>query len=289
MTYNQLLYFVTTVKYNSITKASNKLFVTQPAISLAIKTLEQEFHTTLFERHNNQLILTDSGKFLYEEALNLIKEFNNLETNFNKYISENATLRIGVPPMIGTILFPQIFSEYSIKNKNVKLKTTEFGSYGLIEALKNNEIDLAITSTKNIDDKDIESYVVKQTELVYSIKKDHPFSNKKTITIEDIKNEPIVLLKEDSYQYMIINERFKEAGIKPNIILNSNQLSTIKQVLLYNTAGAFMFKEIIENDSELIGIPLDRPIKIDILLLWHKNKSNDMTINNFIDFIKELK
>ena len=289
MTYNQLLYFVTTVKYNSITKASNKLFVTQPAISLAIKTLEQEFHTTLFERHNNQLILTDSGKFLYEEALNLIKEFNNLETNFNKYISENATLRIGVPPMIGTILFPQIFSEYSIKNKNVKLKTTEFGSYGLIEALKNNEIDLAITSTKNIDDKDIESYVVKQTELDYSIKKDHPFSNKKTITIEDIKNEPIVLLKEDSYQYMIINERFKEAGIKPNIILNSNQLSTIKQVLLYNTAGAFMFKEIIENDSELIGIPLDRPIKIDILLLWHKNKSNDMTINNFIDFIKELK
>ena len=63
MKLSQLEYFIATVKYNSITKASKSLYVSQPAVSLAIKELEEEFNTSFFVRHNNQLKLTEEGEF----------------------------------------------------------------------------------------------------------------------------------------------------------------------------------------------------------------------------------
>ena len=68
----QLQYFVEVVKCNNISQAAKKLFVSQPAISTAIKELENEFHTSFFIRYNNQLTLTDEGKYFYYKAVELL-------------------------------------------------------------------------------------------------------------------------------------------------------------------------------------------------------------------------
>lgn len=294
MNYNQLLYFITTVKYNSITKAAKELYISQPGISYAIKNLEEEFQTPLFIRKNNVLVLTDAGKLLYEEGLKLIDSFNALNNHMHEYIEDNRTISIGIPPMIGTFLFPKIFNEFTKENKNVKIITKEFGSLSLINALKNNEIDLAITSIgESIMDDDLKVYNLLSTDLVFCVSKEHHLSNKTSITIPMLKDEPLVLLKEDSYQHVVLTDRFDKAGIKPNTILTSNQLYTIKQLLSYNEAGAFMFREIVDNDPDLIGIEINEPIKVDIALICSRKVKENPYIHNyihkFIDFIQNLK
>ena len=72
----QLQYFVEVVKTNNISKAAKNLYVSQPAISSAIRELEKEFNTTLFIRYNNQITLTDEGHYLYRLALDLLENFD---------------------------------------------------------------------------------------------------------------------------------------------------------------------------------------------------------------------
>ena len=69
----QLQYFVEVVKTNNISKAAKNLYVSQPAISFAIRELEKEFNTSLLIRYNNQITLTDEGHFLYRQALGLLE------------------------------------------------------------------------------------------------------------------------------------------------------------------------------------------------------------------------
>ncbi len=294
MNYNQLFYFVTTVKYNSITKASKELHISQPCVSFAIKSLEEEFNIQLFIRKNNILILTDAGRLLYNEGLKLIDNFNHLDEEMRKFVKENQNIIIGIPPMIGTFLFPKIFNEFTKKNKNLKLITKEFGSLSLIKALKENEIDLAITSVGNmIKDDELNINYLLSTEIVFCVSKNHPFSKFTSISIPMLKDIPLVLLKEGSYQNIIVTKRFEQYDIKPNIILTSNQLYTIKQLLSYNEVGAFMFKEIVDNDPDLVGIPLDKPINVDIAIIYNKKvKENTHTYTNiqkFIEFVQAFK
>jgi len=289
MTFQQLIYFTSVVKYNSITVAAKSLFITQPAISIAIKSLENELQTKLFDRYNNQLRLTPSGKYLYDESMKILDDYNNLNAKMQKFINDNKEIKLGIPPMIGTFLFPKIFEQYNKQHNDVKLITTEIGTLSLIKQLKDRSINLAIGSMGElIEDKQINYYTLFETEIIYSVYPKHHFANKPFITLDMLKDEPIILLKEDSYQYLLINKYFNELNIEPNIIMTSNQIYTIKQLLSYNKAGAFMFKEIVDNDNDLIGIPLKDPIKIKIALLTNKDNEDDETIKSFIKFIKSF-
>ena len=124
MNINQLVYFVTVVKYNNITKAAKELYISQPAISLAIKDLEKEFGLTLFKRKNNVLTLTQHGKYLYDLSMPLIQEYNNVNERMNDYINKHSTLNLGIPPMLGTFLFHQslMFLQMKIQDSNSRSK-----------------------------------------------------------------------------------------------------------------------------------------------------------------------
>lgn len=151
MNINQLVYFVTVVKYNNITKAAKELYISQPAISLAIKDLEKEFGLTLFKRKNNVLTLTQHGKYLYDLSMPLIQEYNNVNERMNDYINKHSTLNLGIPPMLGTFLFPPIFNVFANENSGFQFKIKEYGSFANKKAVLDGEIDIAFTVTNECE------------------------------------------------------------------------------------------------------------------------------------------
>ena len=124
----QLQYFVEVVKTNNISKAAKNLYVSQPAISSAIRELEKEFNTTLFIRYNNQITLTDEGHYLYRLSLDLLENFDKVKTDFLSYLKKPEVLKVGIPPMLGTFVLPPILNEYSKQNPNIEIQLMELGS-----------------------------------------------------------------------------------------------------------------------------------------------------------------
>ena len=123
MKLTQLEYFCVAARYHNITKAAKELFVTQPSVSNAIKSLEEEFGVNLFYRHNNKLTLTPEGEKFYKSAEELLAHADAVTSELYEFRKQVTPIRIGIPPkpireilrpvlpsVVYSILFPPIFS-----------------------------------------------------------------------------------------------------------------------------------------------------------------------------------
>lgn len=274
----QLQYFVEVVKTNNISKAAKNLYVSQPAISTAIRELEKEFNTLLFIRYNNQLTLTDEGHHLYQLSLELLENFEKVRSDMYSFVKNFEVLKIGVPPMLGTFILPTIINSYTKENPNVEIQLTELGSMENRQALIDKDITLGLTvKSKDEELPDSLAYIkIMDTTLLFSVNANHPFSKKQKVSIKDLNSFPIVLMKKDCLQSLLVNKAFEENGLVPNIKVRTNQLYTIKELIKNNNLGAFMFNQVIEHEQTITGIQLETPIDLEIVIAYRK----DATLNN---------
>lgn len=281
MSIEQLYYFIKVYENKSYTKTSRELFISQPAISTAIRNLEKELKTQLIVVNGKNLELTPSGNYLYSLAKPIVDSYNNIVPQMMDYLYESTTIRIDVPPMLGTFVFAPIFNDFLNKYPKVNIKLFEFGSHANKEALINGKIDIAITVVfKNQIESSLNYKKIGETKLLFAVNKNHPFANKKEISIKDLKDQSIIIFKEDTLQFQILNKLFKEYDIVPKIKLKTEQLSTIKEVLKYGEVGAFLFNQITDNSNDIIGIPIKENIKFDIVIATKKStKLNDVALD----------
>ena len=266
MKINQLSYFVMTAKYNNISKASKKLFVSQPAISMAIKDLEDEFKCKLFIRNNNVITLTKEGKHLLLLAKPLLSQYENVKKEMTEYIKKNETLCIGIPPMLGTMMIPTISNEFAKIHPYAQMQITEYGSKTNQLAVESGEIDISLTVTYGDNKLSSLNYVkIKPTKLKLAVNKKSPLAKKSIIKFEDIKDVPLILMNEGTLQAELINGEFHSRGIKPNIKIRSNQIYTTKRLLEHGDFAAFVFDTVFEDDEHIVLKSFEDEIILDIV------------------------
>ena len=128
MKLTQLEYFCVAARYHNITKAAKELFVTQPSVSNAIKSLEEEFGVNLFYRHNNKLTLTPEGEKFYKSAEELLAHADAVTSEFYELRKQVTPIRIGIPPMLGTIYLPDMYLSLREEFPEVDFRLYEYGS-----------------------------------------------------------------------------------------------------------------------------------------------------------------
>ena len=288
MKISQLEYFVTAAKYNNITKAAKKLYVSQPAISLAIKELEQEFETKLFIRNNNVLELTKEGKQLLFLAKPLLAHHSKVKTEINEFLKKDEVIHIGIPPMVGTLLLPKVSKQFSKIHPFAQMEIKEYGSKANQLAVESGEIDISITVIHNDSKLPTLEYIkIGETSLRLAVHKNSPLANKTIITFKDIEKMPLILMNDETLQANIVKEEFKKNNIKPNIRVRSNQIYTIKTLLEQNYLAAFAFDQIFENDEDIVLIPFDKEFKFDIVVCWRKEAVLNKISSEFIKFASD--
>lgn len=289
MKINQLSYFVMTAKYNNISKASKKLFVSQPAISMAIKDLEDEFKCKLFIRNNNVITLTKEGKHLLLLAKPLLSQYENVKKEMTEYIKKNETLCIGIPPMLGTMMIPTISNEFAKIHPYAQMQITEYGSKTNQLAVESGEIDISLTVTYGDNKLSSLNYVkIKPTKLKLAVNKKSPLAKKSIIKFEDIKDVPLILMNEGTLQAELINGEFHSRGIKPNIKIRSNQIYTTKRLLEHGDFAAFVFDTVFEDDEHIVLKSFEDEIILDIVVCWRKDAILNKLGKDFIELVSKI-
>lgn len=284
MNLNQLEYFQKVCQFKNITKAADYLHISQPSITNAIKNLENELGVTLLNRTNKKINITDEGKLFLERANNILDEINNAVEEMKDYnVNKKEVLKIGIPPMIGTFLFPKIFVGFSKLHPNIELKIYENGSEETKLMVEKNELNLAIVILDSTDH--LYSNLILKSEIHICMSKNHCLSKKQSVSIKDTEKEPIIMLKEGFYHNKVIKECFNKYNIKPNIILYSNQLDTIKSFVKNNIGITFLLKEIAKTEKEIVHKPFQNPINVSIGLVWKRNKYLSKKVKHFINYI----
>ncbi len=283
----QLQYFCTACKYNNITRASEELHISQPSISSAIKELETEFGVTLFKRLKKGFTLTEEGEVLHKHAQELLQNVERISLVMSNLGKERRDIRIGIPPMTGISQLPKLYRGFREIYPNIVLSTHEFGAKNLLASLKDETLDLAIIPTNIVDHERFSSVSLGEVETVFCVHPDHPLANEKTVDLQKLKNEPLILFDKGFIQYDVITSAFAASGIEPNIVHLSSQLYMIKEFISSGFACGFMFRDIAETIPDIVSIPLSTPITSKVILIWSKERNVSGDVMKFIDYAKK--
>ncbi|MDD3225874.1 MAG: LysR family transcriptional regulator [Clostridium sp.] len=232
MEIKQLEIFITIVEEGNITAASKKLHIAQPALSNHLKVMEQEFETKLMHRGSRRMTLTNAGKILYRKAKHILDIDEAVHKEIYDYNNGlTGTLKLGITSTAENTLLNKIFINFSKENPLIKYELYESNTYKIIELLNAGIIEVGIVRTPfNKDGLDITYWNTEPMIALYN--SNYNFSdNKNSITIKDLKNKPIILIRR--FKKMIKVACLNE-GFDPNIFcLNDN----LQLNLLWAQAG----------------------------------------------------
>lgn len=288
MELRQIEYFCMVGKLHSFTRAAEQLHISQPSITQAIRKLEEEIDVQLFDRSKKKAVLTAEGQaFLLrmEKILDDCQQAVQEAKDFKTW--RKGTVKLGVPPMIASYLFPDIFSCFKQAYPGLKLIAfEETSSLDAAAKLEKDELDLAIIILPE-NSETLNTLVITQEQLVLCTHPNHPLRQQKSVRFDQLKNEQFILLKEKSYQHQIVISRCLRQHFVPNTILSSNQIKTIKNLIANGSGISLLMTMVVRNDPQIAVVPLQEPIAFDIGLAWKKDKCLSNASIAFIKFIKE--
>ncbi|EFF66561.1 LysR family transcriptional regulator [Selenomonas noxia] len=288
MELRQLEYFQMASRLKNITRAAERLRVSQPNITVAIKKLEGELGIQLFDRSQKQLSLTPEGAVFLgrvEVALRNIQDAV-LEVNDYKQL-QKGTIKIGIPPMMGAYLFPKIFSSFQRRYSHLDVYLHEEGSVAIREQLERDELDFGIIIVPD-SSPNLQLLPMVRSQVVCCVPEGSDLAGRKAITLQDIENQNLIMLKEGSFLRQTMLQKMKAAGVTPNIVLESNQVVTIMGLVESGVGNAFLLDMIVRDVQGIRALPLASPIYVDIGLAWKRDRYISRAAQSFIDFSKDI-
>lgn len=224
MDFKQLTYFVNTVQEGNISKAAQKLNISQPPLSTKLKELENELGVILFERGSRKIELTEVGRIFYARALSILEQMDIAKKELEDYNSGKiGTLRLGIISSIGSTLINEWLTSFHQLYPDIRFNIFEGNTYEQLERLRNNLIEAAIVRTP-FSASDLVCSVLRK-EKVCAVGHAHYFENlpTPTVSVTDIYNKPLILYRRWE---KIIKKIASEEAIKPNIFCMNDDART---------------------------------------------------------------
>lgn len=285
MNLTQLKYFYAICEYKTISRAAEHLYITQPSLSNAIKELEREFGVTLFIRRYKGIELTKEGETLFKMGKELLTQFEHTEHLMKEMGKERKILRLGIPPMIGSLILPDIYNNFLKKNYDIKIDITEGGQHELESMLNEELLDMIFMPHNDIIKTKFSSVMVGKLEIVCCTA-ENSYIDKKTVSPHDLSKTPLVLFKNSFFQTDEIKKWFRACEEEPNILLQTAQVSTVKSIIKNNVAAGFLFRQLASEEKNICILPLDKDLYANISLVWRKDCYFSESMSVFLEYIK---
>ncbi|AJY76747.1 LysR family transcriptional regulator [Paenibacillus beijingensis] len=291
MEIRHLEYVLEVVRHESFTKAAEALHITQPTISKMIKNLEDELGTTLFVRSGKKVKLTDAGQAIVSQSQDIVRLFKNLQseledvTNFRK-----GLVRIGLPPMISSAVFPRVMGRFMASYPNLTIRLVEEGALKVESEVASGEVDVGIVLLPTRDDRFNFFPVIKES-LRVVLHPTHPLADKSKLTLAELEHESFIMYREDFALHVKISEECARLGFKPKVLLESAQWDFIYEMTAANVGISLLPESICKslNPARVCTVPLTDPVILwHIAMIWPKDGYLSFAAREWIRFTKEF-
>ncbi len=287
MNIKPLRYFQAIAEANSFTKAAEQLHVAQPAISMAIKKLEAELDLTLFHRHERQISLTDEGKKLLLHSRRILRAIDDarLEMEELKGLTKGE-VRVGIPSMLGSYYFPPILMAFRHRYPELDLSVIEGGTWQLQQMLERGELDLAII-VADVLPQELYARTFLREQMLVTVAKDHPLAQQTVVSYDDFFREELVMFKEGYFHRKVVDRLAAKTECTPNISFETNLIPLIKAIVNQGFGISTLLGMVIEEDPDLIGLPFEEPVWLDLSIAWRRDGYLSRANQAFVDFLLE--
>ena len=278
--------FIAVARNGSFSKASEQLFVTQPAISKRVATLEEELGTQLFNRIARQISLTEAGKQLLPKAQDLVHQAEDMQryaSNLNDDISGN--LSIAISHHIGLHRMPPILKEFNLRHPKVQLDIRFEDSDQAFSAVEHGDIEFAVITLPN----ELPEKLIKETiwrdQLSVMVGLEHPLSKHKDISLEILADYPCVLPDKDTETHKIIDRQFKQLGLEMQVQMETNNLETLKMLVGAGLGWSLLPKTMIGESLKILHIKTELIRELGVVV--HRKRSLSNAASALLRLIRE--
>ena len=287
-----LEYMIAIAEEKSITKAADRLMISQAALGQQLKKLETELGSPLFIRDHHEMLLTDTGKIYINGARQALSIYYNAVEEIRKL---NLSERQKITIVFNDALLPRftstIMPAFSALHKKIFISTIYGNSNTALNYLTNNRTDFGIVvynpSLSNI----IEYIPLKKEEIYLFLPIDHPAVRefkKNGIDFSHLQKDRFILNQTNSYMHTLEQDIFYHNNISPRILYEITDFHAAAHMVIRKEGIAFLPASMQESSDRFIGFPLKEPVYLNIMLAYPKNKVLTGPMNDLIHLITSL-
>jgi DNA-binding transcriptional LysR family regulator len=292
MDFDQLETFLEVARHASFSRAAEKRFRTQPAISSQIRALEEEVGARLFDRSGGKVALTAAGKVFQQYAEQTLEARKGMLVTLAE-LERIPRGEIVVGANEGTCLhiLPEVFAEFKKLYPNVAVQISRLERAKILESIIDNSVDFGVVSMP-VEDKRLTVVNIHRDELVVIARPGHPLSGRKQVGIADVAAFPLLLPKVGRTRDALEN-LFHEHRLKPKVSMELDSSELLKRFVAADVGVGLIARSNVIEDVKagvLAAVPLaDVSIRRDLALVFRKDKALSRAALAFIEVAVKLK
>jgi DNA-binding transcriptional LysR family regulator len=286
MDFDQLEIFLEVARLASFSRAAEKRYRTQPAISSQIRALEEEVGARLLDRSGGRVSLTAAGKLFFKYSEETLDHRKTIITE----IAETERVPRGeivVGANEGTCLhiLPEVFAQFKRDYPGVSVSIKRSDYARILESILENAVDFGVVSLP-VNDNRLQAELIHRDELVVITPAGHPLASKKSVTVAEVALFPLVLPKA-GHTRDALDTLFYDRKLKPSIAMELDSSELLKRFVAADVGVGFISRSNIVEDiraKALAAIPMaDAQVRRDLALVFRKDKSLSRAAKAFME------
>ena len=290
--FHHLEIFHAVARFGSFSKASEKLLISQPSVSLQIRDLERYYGAPLFHRQGRSIRLTDVGEVVFrytQQLFQTIEEMRRSVDNLKEAVTGRLVLGASSTP--GEYLAPQLLGRFSKFYPGVEVSLHIGNTASITGQVTSHEIDLGLVGDK-VDDDSVACTEFYTDELVVFAPPDHPLAGRKDIPVERLAGQPFVMREPGSATRRIAERRLEEMGVVLKVAMEVGSNEAVKRAVAAGLGMGILSKLALEVDC---AAGVLKPLEVRSLncrrhfyVLHHRDRYLSRPQHAFLELIQEL-
>lgn len=274
MTLRHLRVFLAVYQTQNVTRAAERLHMTQPTVTRAVQELERYYGMRLFERINRRLYITQSGRQLYARAVHIVGSFDRMEKELKNW-DEFGLLRIGATPTLASVLLPKTLMTFEKKHPKLRVRCSVENGTHLQEALADDRLDFALIEGE-VAAEHLHAEPFSEDRLILLLPPDDPRRNAPALTLRELAESPLLLREKGSMGRSFLDRVFAAHDLPLEPLMESISTHAIIQAVHAGLGISFLPQRLIRHSVESGFVATravdDEPFVRRNFAVWHEDK-----------------
>ncbi len=286
MDIRKLQIFVRVAELGSFSQAAVSLHMAQPAVSIAIRKLEQSLGVALMDRASRRVLLTAEGRELLDRARRILADVEELKhaVAARDQLLEGE-LSIACPSMLATYFLPDLLTGFLSEHVGLRASVIQAGTARVEQMLLQDEVEIGVTTADAGEHREtLERIPLLRQSMLLCVTPDHPWSGRKRIRIEELDGAAMVLYESGYFIRSQLDDQCRKAAVTPDIRLQSNFLPLLLHMVRCGMGSTVGLDILAQREPDIIGIPLSPAMHIEVALAKRRGRTISRANQAFLDW-----
>ena len=295
MNIDHLKSFFMVAKVGNFTKAARELFLTQPAVSQHIQSLEHFYNTVLFDRTGRKIMLTRQGEMLFEHTQDLLDQFKEIETLFQGLNSmSRGRLDIATSAVVGTYMLPRVVGRYNAAYPDIEMELRGGNSHQVTHLVLEGQVDFGFAAGPATQYPELFTDIVHREKMVAVVSPKNFLADLEVVHLEDFRKTPFISREQGTQTRQIVrNWLAQSSGEKAKLkFIELENVETVKRVVEEGFGISVIPESAVKRevaDGRLVIVNLDGfDEEVTFHLIRHKGRRLSTAAKTFLSMMPEV-